>query len=118
MSQAVGDALADYLRHERPECADRRVFLRARSPIEGFCNSSSIINITRRLIECAGVDTPTFGAHQFRHGLATEMLRQGCSLREIGDVLGHCHPDTTRIYAKVDLEALRSLVIPWHGGVR
>ena len=118
LSQAVGDALADYLRHERPECADRRVFLRARSPIEGFCNSSSIINITRRLIECAGVDTPTFGAHQFRHGLATEMLRQGCSLREIGDVLGHCHPDTTRIYAKVDLEALRSLVIPWHGGVR
>ena len=45
------------------------------------------------------------GAHQFRHGLATEMLRHGASLGEIGDVLGHRHPQTTTIYTKVDIEA-------------
>jgi len=59
----------------------------------------------------------TYGTHQFRHGLATEMLRQGASLSEIGDVLGHRHPQTTMIYTKVDLEALRTLALPWPGGV-
>ncbi|MGH2410048.1 MAG: tyrosine-type recombinase/integrase [Chloroflexota bacterium] len=54
----------------------------------------------------------------FRHALATEMLRQGASLAEIGRLLRHRHPDTTRIYAKVDLTALRELVIPWPGGAR
>ena len=46
------------------------------------------------------------------------MMRGGASLGEIGDVLGHRHPDTTRIYAKVDIESLRALALPWPGGVR
>jgi site-specific recombinase XerD len=58
------------------------------------------------------------GAHQFRHGLATEMLRQGASLSEIGDVLGHRDSQSTKIYTKVDLKALRTLALPWPGGVR
>ena len=117
LSEEVGEAIADYLRHGRPPCQSRRVFLRARAPIEGF-RSSSISCIVRRAIKRAGVDAPTGGAHQFRHGLATEMLNGGASLGEIGDVLGHSHPDTTRIYAKVDLESLRPLALPWPGGAR
>jgi site-specific recombinase XerD len=46
------------------------------------------------------------------------MLRQGASLAEIGEVLGHRNPDTTRIYAKVDLDRLRTLALPWPGGER
>ena len=46
------------------------------------------------------------------------MLRQGASLGEIGELLGHRHPQTTMIYSKVDLEALRTLALPWPGGVR
>jgi site-specific recombinase XerD len=49
----------------------------------------------------AGIDAPTTGAHQFRHGLATEMLRHGGSLDEIGELLGHRSPETTKIYTKV-----------------
>ena len=118
LSREVGEAIADYLRHGRPQCRSRRVFLRVKAPIEGFQGSSGISCIIRRAIERAAVVAPTSGTHQFRHGLATGMLQGGSSLREIGDVLGHCHPDTTRIYAKVDLEALRSLALPWPGGVR
>jgi integrase/recombinase XerD len=44
------------------------------------------------------------------------MLRQGASLDEIGQVLRHKHPDTTAIYAKVDLDALRRLAVAWPGG--
>jgi site-specific recombinase XerD len=58
------------------------------------------------------------GAHLLRHSLATELLRQGASLAEIGEVLRHRSPDTTAIYAKVDLAALRTLALPWPGGAR
>ena len=114
----VGEAIADYLRNGRPSSASRRVFLRCLAPAQGFRGPSSINSLIRHSIERAGVNAPTFGAHQFRHSLATEMMRQGASLSEIGDVLGHRHPDTTRIYAKVDIESLRALALPWPGGVR
>jgi site-specific recombinase XerD len=66
----------------------------------------------------AGINAPTCGAHQFRHGLASEMLRHDASLAEIGVLLGHAHPDTTRIYTQIDLKALRALAQRWPGGVR
>ena len=114
---AVGKAIADYLRNGRPMSACRRVFLRAKAPICGFRGASAVGSIVRHALKRAGIKAATYGTHQFRHGLATEMLRQGASLSEIGDVLGHRHPQTTMIYTKVDLEALRTLALPWPGGV-
>jgi site-specific recombinase XerD len=114
----VGKAIAAYLRNGRPQSTSRRVFLRARAPIRGFRGASGVGSIVRHRLLRAGIDAPTYAAHQFRHGLACELLRQGASLDEIGEVLGHRSPETTRIYAKVDLEALRSLALPWPGGVR
>lgn len=114
----VGAAIAEYLRHGRPRSACRRVFLRAHAPIRGLAGPSAIDCIVRDALERAGVDAPTKGAHQFRHGLATEMLRRGASLTEIGEVLRHRSPETTTIYAKVDLDALRTLALPWPGGAR
>jgi site-specific recombinase XerD len=58
------------------------------------------------------------GAHIFRHSLATELLRSGATLTEIGQLLRHESHDTTRMYAKVDIEALRALSLPWSGGAR
>jgi len=114
----VGEAIAAYLRSGRPHSTSRRVFLRAKAPIRGFVGPCGVGSIVRHSIQRAGINAPTTGAHQFRHGLATEMLRQGASLSEIGDVLGHRHPQTTKIYAKVDIKALRTLALPWPGGVR
>jgi len=114
----VGKAIATYLRHGRPRSSSRRVFLRVRAPVCGFQGACGVGSIVRHRLLRAGVEAPTYGAHQFRHGLATEMLRQGASLGEIGELLGHHNPQTTKIYTKVDLEALRTLALPWPGGVR
>lgn len=114
----VGEAIAAYLQSGRPRSASRRVFLRARAPHHGFQGASGVGSLVRHSLERAGIHTPTRGAHQFRHGLASEMLRQGASLGEIGELLGHRHPQTTKIYTKVDLEALRTRALPWPGGVR
>ena len=118
LSAEVGKAIAAYLKHGRPKSASRCVFLRAKAPNDGFQSSCGVGSIVRHSIERAGIYAPTKGAHQFRHGLATEMLRQGASLGEIGDLLGHHHPQTTKIYTKVDVKALRSLAVPWPRGVR
>jgi site-specific recombinase XerD len=64
------------------------------------------------------VESTRKGAHTFRHTLATDLLRKGASLEEIGRVLRHKSPDTTTIYAKVEIEALRQLALPWAGGGR
>ena len=118
MTTEVGKAIAAYLKSGRPHSNSRSVFLRARAPAHGFQGASSIGSLVRHSLQRAGIDTPSMGAHQFRHGLATEMLRHGASLGEIGDVLGHRHSQTTTIYTKVDIEALRSLALPWPGGAR
>ena len=114
----VGAAIAVYLRHGRPRSTSRRVFLRSKAPFRGFLGPCAIGSIIRHALQRAGIQAPTTGAHQFRHGLATEMLRQGASLAEIGEILRHRSPQTTTIYAKVDLTALRRLALPWPGGAR
>jgi site-specific recombinase XerD len=114
----VGEALALYLRHGRPSCSCRRVFIRDRAPRIGFANSIAVSTLVMRALARAGVDSARKGAHLFRHSLATEMIRQGASLDEIGELLRHQSPNTTAIYAKVDLPALRPLALPWPGGAR
>ena len=74
---AAGEAIAAYLRHGRPRSTCRRVFLRARAPIRGFRGPSAIGSVVRIALVRSGVSTPTKGAHQFRHSLATQMLRHG-----------------------------------------
>jgi site-specific recombinase XerD len=114
----VGEALAAYLRNGRPRCSSRRVFIRDRAPLTGFANSIAISTIVMRALKKAGVNSARKGAHVFRHTLATDLLRQGCTLDEIGELLRHQSPDTTAIYAKVDVAALHMLALPWPGGGR
>jgi site-specific recombinase XerD len=114
----VGTAIADYLSTGRPPCSSRRVFIRAKAPLTGFANSIAICSLVDRAMERAGVESEYRGSHVFRHSLATGMLNHGASLDEIGDLLRHRRPDTTRIYAKVDLVSLRSIALPWPGGSR
>jgi len=112
----VGEALAIYLRSGRPRCVCRHVFVRHRAPIRGFSHSITVSTIVRRALIRTGIDSARKGAHLFRHTLATDLLRQGASLDEIGEVLRHRSPNTTAVYAKVDLTALRTLALPWPGG--
>ena len=112
----VGAAIADYLRNARPTAESRCVFLRARAPAGTFRSESAIACVVKHALGRAGIDTPRKGAHQFRHGLASQMLQQGATLSEIGELLRHRSPQTTAIYAKVDLVSLATLALPWPGG--
>jgi len=109
----VGEALAVYLRRDRPTCSSRRVFLCIRAPHRGFAHPSSVSTIVARSLARAGLAPEMRGAHLLRHSLATAMLRRGATLTEIGQVLRHRSANTTEIYAKLDFEALRDVAMPW-----
>ncbi|MGA8658601.1 MAG: site-specific integrase [Chthoniobacterales bacterium] len=118
LTMEVGEAIARYLHHDRPSSDCRRVFLRARAPHVALSHTAVISSLVRRALKKAGVDSARKGAHLFRHSLATDMLRHGASLNEIGELLRHHSANSTAIYAKVELEALRPLALSWPGGVR
>jgi integrase/recombinase XerD len=113
----VGAAIADYLRRGRPKCAVRNVFLRSRAPRRALLGPSAVSCLVCRALRRAGIDSPLKGAHLLRHSLATQMLGSGASLNEIAEILRHRNPQTTTIYAKVDLASLHALALPWPGGV-
>ena len=113
----VGEALAHYLRYLRPQCETRRVFIRLKAPHQGFTTSAAICDVVRRALAQAGLNPRCKGAHLLRHSLATRMLNGGASLTEVADILRHRQLQTTQIYAKVDVKALRKLAQPWPGGM-
>lgn len=93
------------------------MFLRSRAPFDGLKSTSDICQIVHRAIDRAGIETRLTGSHQLRHALAVDMLRQGLSLTEIGQMLRHRSPEATRRYAKIDLDGLRAVALPWPGAL-
>ena len=113
----VARALARYLKTARTPCRCREVFLRFMAPAGGITRIA-VGGVARSAFLRAGLKGASLGAHTFRHSLASELLRQGASLPQIGRVLRHRDVSTTAIYAKVDMKALRPLAMAWPGGAR
>jgi integrase/recombinase XerD len=108
----VGEALAKYVRDDRPRVEGRAVFVAVNAP-HGPLTPATVGQVVADAARRAGVSGVT--AHRLRHTAATEMLREGASLIEIGQVLRHRQTQTTAIYAKVDVETLRSVARAWPG---
>ena len=106
--RSVGDAVIRYLRTVRPLSPHPEVFLTSRAPYHPLC-SWAIWPVVARRLRGLGVKLPHYGPHCLRHACATRLLNQGLSLKEIGDHLGHKDPETTRLYAKVNLLQLRQV---------
>ncbi|MGO9903268.1 MAG: tyrosine-type recombinase/integrase [Solirubrobacteraceae bacterium] len=110
----VGEALAGWLSRGRSRCDSVFVFTSVRPP-HGAISATAVSQIVRRACRRAGLSI--VGAHRLRHTAATEMLRAGGSLTEVGQVLRHRSRDVTSIYAKVDRSALAQVVMRWPGAV-
>jgi site-specific recombinase XerD len=112
LTQEVGEALAAYVERGRPRAPFEEVFLGTRPPVRPF-EGYHVSALVAKYIGRAGVKAPSRGAHVLRHSAATELLRQGASLDEIGALLRHRFRDTTAIYAKVDVALLQLVAQPW-----
>jgi site-specific recombinase XerD len=108
LCRAVGDAVLRYLREVRPRSDRREAFLLLCAPF-GPMSRFIVGRLVRKRLRALDVTLPHYGPHSLRHACATHLLEQGLSLKEIGDHLGHQDPETTRLYAKVDLASLRAV---------
>jgi site-specific recombinase XerD len=114
LTEEVGAALIDYLRHGRPVTAHREVFLRLKAPVEPFANNDNLHHIITFYRQRAGIALPPQGGtglHALRHTVATWLLEAGTPLETIASILGHQSLESTQIYTKVDLEALRQAAL-------
>ena len=118
LPQDVGDALLAYIERARPAADSTKVFIRVIPPFEPFASSMAVSCVVRGAIVRAGVDNANLrGAYLLRHSAATNMLRDGATLDAVGALLRHRSPDTTAIYAKVDVVMLSQVAQPWIGRV-
>jgi len=113
LTQEVGDAILTYLQLRGTLPGVGALFLSTHAPMDRPLSSVTVSAIVARAIKRAGVVAPSKGAHLLRHSAATEMLRQGLPLEDIGTVLRHRSVETTAHYAKVDLTLLREITRPW-----
>ena len=100
----------------RPSASDRHLFLRDTVPVGAAVTHTLIRGVFRRAYAAATGRTESVGTHVLRQTAATRMRAAGHSLKGIADVLGHRSVDTTSIYVKLDVEALRAVALPWPGG--
>ena len=114
LSEEVGQALIDYLKHGRPRSQHREVFLGAHAPFAPFGHSYNFHNIITHCRRLAGIRVPRkghWGMHSLRHTLATRLLERGTPLPVISDILGHRSIDSTQVYTKVDIASLRGAAL-------
>jgi site-specific recombinase XerD len=111
----VGHALSRYLREERGPATCRTLFVTHRAPHRPFKDGQIVNAILKDALKATGQKpvTPYVGSHLLRHSLAIQLVNTGASLDEIGDVLRHRARSSTMIYARLDVEGLRSIAQPW-----
>jgi len=110
LSPTVGGAVVDYLKHGRPETADRYVFFRVLAPMAPL-SSAAVSSRAAYYLKRAGIDVPRAGAHTLRHTCVQRLVDAEVPFKVIGDYVGHSSPDSTAIYTKVATEALRQVAL-------
>jgi site-specific recombinase XerD len=114
MTEEIGCALIDYLQHGRPITSSRQVFVRHRAPFEHLADRSSLHYIITMYRRRAGIKLPEQnrqGMHSLRYSLASRLLDAGTPLDTISNIMGHVSPESTHIYTKIDINALRKAAI-------
>jgi integrase/recombinase XerC len=109
----TGEALAAYLKHERPKTSNRAVFVRNTAPRDEPIGPDLVRKTIRQAYGRAGL--PYTRSHLLRHTMANRLLASGSSLKEVADVLRHRSLNTTMIYAKLDSRNLVEIALPWPG---
>jgi integrase/recombinase XerD len=111
----TGEAIANYLRHGRPQTTSRALFARHVAPFDKPLSVAAIRNTMTRAFARCGLNDRFCNTHVLRHTTATRLQKSGASLKEIADLMRHRSLDTTILYAKVDVDTLRAVALPWPG---
>ena len=118
MPKEVGKAITSYVKNFRPKTPSRSLFVSVFPPHQGFKRTCSVSGVVSFALDRAKIKSLYKGAYLLRHTVANECLKNGASLREVGQLLRHENLGTTTIYAKVDFKRLAQVARPWNGGAQ
>jgi integrase/recombinase XerD len=110
LDPAVGESILDYLKEGRPKTSGRALFIGAYAPYVPLSYVAASY-VAKRYLCKAGIKVSRPGSHTLRHTCVQRLVDSGFSLKTIGDFVGHRTPDATRIYAKVNIAALRLVAL-------
>ena len=110
LARTVGEALLDYLKQGRPVTTERALFIGAYAPYMPLSRVAVSLR-AKCYLRKAGINVSRPGSHTLRHTCVQRLVDSGFSLKTIGDFIGHRTPDATKIYAKVNIEALRQVAL-------
>jgi integrase/recombinase XerD len=108
LTDEVASILISYLRKVPRPAGYRHLFFRMRAPI-GTLKPTAVCEAFQGWSRRSGLDIPFQGAHCIRHSYAVHLLRQGTSMKAIGDLLGHCDAESTGVYLRLATEDLRGV---------
>jgi integrase/recombinase XerD len=111
LTDQVAEALLVYLREGRPRSSYREIFLTAQAPILPI-KRQTVGYAFRNRAKRSALDMPFSGVHCLRHSYAVRLLRQGVSLKNIGDLLGHRSTESTCVYLRLNVDDLREVALP------
>lgn len=115
LPQQTGEAIVAYLCNGRPQSKNPALFVRQIPPFDKPLTVQAIRDTVIRAFVRAGLGDRFCGTHVLRHTMAIRLQRSGASLKEIADLLRHKSFESTKIYARVDLQALQAMALPWPG---
>ena len=107
---SVGEALVDYLKHGRPQSAERHVFFMAFAPVRPISHTA-VSSLPRSIWSKAGIQVSRPGSHLALDSCVQRLVDADFSLKTIGDFVGHRSPKTTEIYTKAAVESLREVAL-------
>lgn len=113
LTNEIAAIMLDYIENGRGLNPSPQLFLKTVAPYSPLIAPSSAGTMIRKYIKQAGIKTPTLGTHQLRHSLATHLINNGVSIKEIADLLGHTSVESTGIYAKVQVDRLKEVALPF-----
>ena len=115
LPMATGEALAEYLRHERPTTTIKTIFVRLKAPHDQPMGADAVRAFIGRALRCSGIEHGR--SHSLRHTLACRIVNSGGSIKDVADMLRHRSLNTSVIYAKLDQHSLVEVALPWPGSV-
>ena len=113
LPQTTGEAIADYLLHERPKTTCRAIFVRHVAPLGEPVGRRVVQQALHAAYRRLGWDRTRI--HILRHTLASRLLNAGTPMKEIADILRHRSIVTSATYTRVDVTRLSAVALPWPG---
>ena len=113
LTQEVGWAVIDYLKHGRPKVDCPYIFVKHMAPFVTFAEEDHLNQLIKGYMELAHLPTlkKRRGMHSLRHTMASMLLEKDTPLSTISDILGHTDADSTAVYLKVDTQKLKECAL-------